>query len=75
MTEKNIGGNNIDDNEIDLAHDQMANDGGLHFFQYLSWKSLIDIFRKDRAIQSEDSPDSDVHRERNYDNTYIKPEK
>ncbi|GEM_PF-2617619 len=57
----------MDDNEIDLAHDQMTIDGGLHFFQHLSWKSLLDIFRKDKATESEDLSDSEVRREHNQD--------
>jgi len=54
----------MDDNQIDFVNDNMQIDGGLHFFQYLSWKSLIDIFRKDRATESEDS---EARSERNQD--------
>lgn len=57
----------MDDNEIELANDYSANDGGIHFFQYLSWKSLLDIFRKDRATQPEDASDSEARKKYNYD--------
>jgi len=57
----------MDDNQIDFVNDNMQIDGGLHFFQYMSWKSLIDIFRKDRATESEDSSDSEARREHNQD--------